>query len=299
MNKYTKKADRSSIELISMRTHDENKPEEIIIEIKDDDDDLTIETRRFIDIITNENEPVLMGSGINDLLRDYANEPLVSLVEACQPIEHLLWNLSFYVNEALRRTPSKPSDGLTVDESASIRLYTSEWQRGQESLYSHLNSILNSGDRQALRPYFKYLKLFLSGLVRLPCVPPSTVWRGVTRNLSCRFPAGQSVTWWAFSSCTTQLPVLKNNKFLGQIGDRTLFSAEVINGRSINKHSNYPNEDEVLLLPATHFIVQSQLSPAANLYVIHLKQIIPSKILLQPPFEGAQIYPQTTTTTTK
>jgi len=131
MNKYTKKTNRSSIELISMRTHDENKPEEIIIEIRDDDD-LTIETRRFVDIITDENEPVLMGSGINDLLRDYANESLVSLVEACQPIEHLLSNLSFYVNEALRRTPSKPSDGLTVDESASIRLYTSEWQRGQE-----------------------------------------------------------------------------------------------------------------------------------------------------------------------
>jgi hypothetical protein len=45
-------------------------------------------------------------------------------------------------------------------------------------------------------------------------------------------------------------------------------------------------EDEILLLPGTHMIVQSQFSPAADLHIIHLKQVKPEEILLEPPFEG-------------
>jgi hypothetical protein len=33
-------------------------------------------------------------------------------------------------------------------------------------------------------------------------------------------------------------------------------------------------------------IVQSQFSPAPELHIIHLKQIIPEETLLEPPFEG-------------
>ncbi|CAF5114256.1 unnamed protein product, partial [Rotaria sp. Silwood1] len=40
--------------------------------------------------------------------------------------------------------------------------------------------------------------------------------------------------------------------------------------------------------------VQSQFSPATDLYIIHLKQVIPDEILLQPPFEGASLYPKIT-----
>ncbi|CAF4076277.1 unnamed protein product [Rotaria sordida] len=69
-----------------------------------------------------------------------------------------------------------------------------------------------------LRPYFKYLKLFLTALVKLPCVPPQTVWRGVTKDLSAEFSPGTHVIWWAFSSCTCALPVLENNMYLGSEG---------------------------------------------------------------------------------
>jgi hypothetical protein len=33
-------------------------------------------------------------------------------------------------------------------------------------------------------------------------------------------------------------------------------------------------------------IVQSQLSPAPDLHIIHLKQVIPNEMLLELPFEG-------------
>ncbi|CAF4012025.1 unnamed protein product, partial [Adineta steineri] len=211
----------------------------------------------------------------------YAEEPLLPLAQACAPLNDIFHNLSFYVDVALKETPEQPPDGLTLNESAAIRLYTIEWDKPHRSLYSTLNYNLKNNDRQALLPFFKYLKLFLTALVKLPCVPPLTVWRGVTMNLSEEFPPGSAMTWWAFSSCTTEMTVPENNMYLGQEGDRTLFSVEAINGRTIKAHSHFVTEDEIALMSGTHMIVQSQLSPAPNLYIIHLKQVEPEMMTLE------------------
>ena len=74
--------------------------------------------------------------------------------------------------------------------------------------------------------------------------------------------------------------------YLGNTGPRTLFSIEAINGRNISAHLHSTEEDEILLLPGTHMVVQSQLNPAPDLYIIHLKQVIPNETLLELPFEG-------------
>ena len=216
----------------------------------------------------------------------YAKEPLLPLAKACAPLNSMIYNLWFYVQLAFDGTPEQPADGLTIDESAAIRLYTIEWPRPHRSLYSMLNQTLKSANREHLRPYFKYLKLFMTALVKLQCVPQQTVWRGVTKDLSANFPPGTLVTWWAFSSCTITMNVLNNNMYLGNTGSRTLFSIETINGRTIRAHSHYEGEDEILLLPGTQMIVQSQLSPAPDLQIIHLKQVKPKETLLELPFKG-------------
>jgi hypothetical protein len=216
----------------------------------------------------------------------YAQEPLLPLYKACAPLTDIVHNLNFYVQAALNETPEVPPDGLTIDESAAIRLYTIEWNKPYRGLYSMLNHTLKDENREHLRPYFKYLKLLLTALAKLPCVPPSTVWRGVTKDASADFPPNTPTTSWAFSSCTTALPVLENNTYLGNTGNRTLFSVETINGRKIRAHSHFSMEDEILLLPGTHMIVQSQFSPAPDLHMIHLRQVIPETVLLEPPFEG-------------
>ena len=228
-------------------------------------------------------------TGIKDDLEPivgYAAEPLLSLAEACVPLEDILHDMQFYVKMALDETPAVPPDGLTINESASIRLYTIEWEKPHRSLYSMLNYTLKTAPRPELQPYYKYLKLFLTALVKLPCVPPTTVWRGVTKDLSAEFPHGTLVTWWAFSSCTTELTVLENDMYLGNEGERTLFSVEVFNGRTVQAHSHFITEDEILLLPGTHMEVQSLFSPAASLHIVHLKQIKPTETLLELPFEG-------------
>jgi hypothetical protein len=217
---------------------------------------------------------------------EYAEEPILPLAEACAPLADILHDLSFYVKMALDETPKEPPDGLTIDESAAIRLYTIEWTGGHRSLYSMLNYTLKTMGREHLRPYFKYMKLLVTALVKLPCVPPCTVWRGVTKDLSAEFQPGTAVTWWAFSSCTTELSVLENNMYLGDSGSRTLFSVEVINGRTVRAHSHFVTEDELLLLPGTYMVVQSLFSPAPQLHIFHLRQEIPEEVLLAPPYEG-------------
>ncbi|CAF2738181.1 unnamed protein product [Rotaria sp. Silwood2] len=234
-------------------------------------------------IIINETEN--LGTNAAPII-EYAKEPLLPLADACAPLVDILYDLPTYVNMALDETPKEPLDGLTVDESAAIRLYTIEWVAPHRSLYSMLNHTLKYASRDELRPYFKYMKLFLTALAKLPCVPPLTVWRGVTKDMSADFPPGTLVTWWAFSSTTTELTVLENKMYLGNTGARTLFSVEAINGRTVRAHSHFTTEDEILLLPGTHMIVRSQFSPASDLHMIHLKQIIPKQILLEPPFEG-------------
>ena len=221
----------------------------------------------------------------------YADEPLLPLFKACAPLTDIIHNISFYVQAALNETPEQPPDGLTIDESAAIRLYTMQWDGSYRSLYAMLNHTLKDCDRDQLQPYFKYLKLFLTALAKLPCVPSLTIWRGVTKDLSAEFPPNPPVTWWAFSSCTTQMTVLESNVYLGNSGARTLFSVEAINARRIDGHSHFVEENEVLLLPGTHMIVQSQLSPATDLHIVHLKQVIPQEMLLEPPFVGMFTYP--------
>ena len=216
----------------------------------------------------------------------YAQEPLLPLSAACIPLIHIVHNILIYVSIALENTKKRPSNGLTRDESAAIRLYTMEWSGEHKSLYYVLNRTLCGANREDLRPWFKYLKLFLTALAKIPCASPRTVWRGVRRNMSDKFSPEAPVIWWAFSSCTTTLSVLKSDLYLGHTGPRTLFCIEVFNGRNIRGHSAFNNEDEIVLLPGTYMEVIAKLNPALDLYVIHLKQNMPNEILLEPPFEG-------------
>ncbi|CAF1070373.1 unnamed protein product [Rotaria sordida] len=275
------------------------KPAPIAMEDSGDAQNNSMTKNRRVVVNTTKELNLTSTNIINDIGGDlgpivgYAQEPLLPLFKACAPLIDIVHNLSFYIEMALYETPEEPSDGLTIDESAAIRLYTIEWDEPHPSLYSMLNHALMNDHREHLRPYFKYMKLFLTALAKLPCVPLLTIWRGAAKNMSEEFLPGTPVIWWAVSSCTTSLTVLENNMYLGETGDRTLFSIEAINGRKIRAHSHFVTEEEVLLLPGTHMIVQSQLNPAPNLHIIHLKQVIPEEMLVEPPFEGAYLYPKT------
>ncbi|CAF4258006.1 unnamed protein product, partial [Rotaria sordida] len=121
---------------------------------------------------------------------------------------------------------------------------------GGPSLYLLLNQSLRSKNREELKPWFSFLKLFLTGLYKLQS-KSGIVWRGVRGiDLSSKYKTGTKFTWWEVSSCTTYIEVLESDQFLGKHGQRTLFSIECINGKSIVAHSYFKNaEKEIVLIP--------------------------------------------------
>lgn len=100
-------------------------------------------------------------------IKGIQDKSLLPLIEAIQPISKFFQQLEDYVHLALQNC-QKPADGLTQEESASIHLYTMEWEDSDDSLYAVLNRTLRTPERQMIKPWFKYLKLFLTALFKLP-----------------------------------------------------------------------------------------------------------------------------------
>ncbi|CAF4628124.1 unnamed protein product, partial [Didymodactylos carnosus] len=146
-------------------------------------------------------------------IKGYNDKPIVSLTEAVKSVEHLFEDLQDYVKLSLQNC-KKPAEGLTQDEAASIQLYTIEFDGGP-SLYQELNDALRAEKRENLKPWFSYLKLFLTALCKLPS-KTDTVFRGVKHiDLSDKYPIGFKFAWWGISSCMTRIDVLKSEKFFG------------------------------------------------------------------------------------
>lgn len=210
-------------------------------------------------------------------IEGYDKEPLVSLEEALQPLRYLLHNLDNMMRTA-KWNSCQPQDDLTIDESASIHLYTMQWQKPHLSLYTLLNRTLRCEQRSDLIPWFRYLKLFLTALHKLPSIK-SVIWRGIRDDVSSRYHTDQ--IWWGASSCTDAMEVME--KFIGRSGVRTLFNIEAFSGKSIKAHSHYKKENEILLMPGTYFKVKGKWSPAENLFIIQLVEADPPWQLIAPP----------------
>ncbi len=235
------------------------------------------ETSRFTDIFDEPVDHLLSPIG------GYEDKPLLPLIETVKPISGLFYEIEAHVFVASHNCQN-PADGLTQDESASIHLYTMQFHGGS-SLYVLLNQSLRAENRDELKPWFLFLKLFLTALYKLPS-QTKTVWRGVRNvNLSSKYKTGTKFAWWGVSSCTTHIEVLESNAFFGKTGERTLFSIECINGKSVANHSYFKNtEKEVTLMPGSYFEVIGQLNPAPQLYIIQLREITPPVTLVKPPF---------------
>ncbi|CAF1249002.1 unnamed protein product [Rotaria sordida] len=184
---------------------------------------------------------------------------------------------------------TEPEDGLSPDESAAIHLYTLEWDVHENSLYMALNRTLRLADRTKLQPWFKYLKLFLTGFYKLPRSKHTLVWRGVREDLSSLYPKGKEFAWWAFSSCTAALSVLESPNYLGKSGIRTMFSIQTKTGKEIRAHSYFENEDEILLPPGIYPKVIDSLNPAEGLHIIQLREIPPPYQMLAEPFDLTEL----------
>jgi hypothetical protein len=222
-------------------------------------------------------------------IQGYEKKPLVTLEEAVEPIVSLVPDVKKMAHFAKMNCKDPPADNLSIDESASIILYSMEWQPSEESFYFVLNSTLRSENRKQLIPWFLYLKLVLTAFARLPS-SHRFVYRGIKRDMRKEYPIGSTAIWWGFSSCTSTMGVLSNEQFLGSTGTRTLFTIECATGKDIQKHSSFQSEDEILLLPGRQFKVVSCLDESGGLYMIQLQETEPVYPLLEPVSQVTQSF---------
>ena len=224
---------------------------------------------RLCDVSVDDSENAVLG---------LKQEPIVSLEEAVSHWQR--WNsdildkndvaqaIDCAKSAATKRKAKSPTDPLTLDQIAAIHLYTQ-----QSPIYSVLNAHLRNRDRNALRPVFPYLKLFLTALYSLPPVSSVNVYRGIKKDLSAMFGDGTEHQWWAFSSATKKINVLENPEFLGTTGSRTMLHITTNTAYDISKYSSFENEQELILPPGSKLVVEGVFSPAEGLLMVQMRQM--------------------------
>ena len=200
----------------------------------------------------------------------YRTEKIVSLEKALEPIQSQIYELPHFIKIAKRYCHYPSEHNLTKDESAAIYIYTMEW--GDTALYRVLNNALRSENRQALKIWFPYLKLFDTALDKLPTVK-GVVWRGVSLDIGKNFTKNQVFRWWSVNSCSSSVDVIKN--FLGTNKASTLFLIEAVNGKKVSGYTEYEYEDEVILRMGTQFRIKSNALDHSNgSHVVHLVEVV-------------------------
>ncbi|MEV4517581.1 ADP-ribosyltransferase domain-containing protein [Dactylosporangium sp. NPDC049525] len=197
--------------------------------------------------------------------------PLMDFREAVAPAAKLLSGLDWHVEQSHQFGTGRAAGtdaetgGLSADEVAALYLYTCE-----SAFYRQINASLRSPDRTRIVPYLPYLRLLFSAVSRLPA-RREPLWRGVSLDLRSQYPAGQTVTWWGVSSCTSKLSVAE--AFLGRRGKRTLFEVHPVRAVGIRRFSAFTGEEEFILTPGTQLEVTDVKTERGGLCTVRLTEL--------------------------
>jgi hypothetical protein len=161
--------------------------------------------------------------------------------------------------EELRFEEDLPA-ALPADELVALAAYSHDLGTGQAgNLYFELNNALRKrgkDDRTALVDgWGGFMHHIMGGLARLPKVA-CVCYRGFPGKATVitQYKIGRPIQWGAFSSTSTDFDATKG--FTNQ-ATGVIFKITVTDGRDINAYSFFPQEAEVLLLPAHRFTVCS------------------------------------------
>jgi hypothetical protein len=92
--------------------------------------------RRFIESFRDEPKKMLLP------ISGYEKVTVKSLDDACEPIKHLFDHKLKNYTTLAKMNSTDSGNALSADESASIHLYTLEWDVHENSLYMVLNRTL-------------------------------------------------------------------------------------------------------------------------------------------------------------
>eukprot|EP00929_Paragymnodinium_shiwhaense_P008076 TRINITY_DN1119_c0_g2_i1.p1 TRINITY_DN1119_c0_g2~~TRINITY_DN1119_c0_g2_i1.p1 ORF type:complete len:567 (-),score=178.91 TRINITY_DN1119_c0_g2_i1:332-2032(-) len=154
--------------------------------------------------------------------------------------------------EMASKQACNPRKKMDASLYGAIMLYTSN------AIYRELNQALRDENRQKIKKYFKYLRLFFESMDYLP-KEKRTLWRGLSVDLhdNPQYQVGKTVTWWGVSSCTSEQKVAQSFA-KGCGGSCTIITVESETASDISAISVYSNEKESLLCPGTQLKVKSK-----------------------------------------
>ena len=200
---------------------------------------------------------------------DYDESPAQSLEGTVKNLIPLVPGVLGYVSSA-NANCKRDSNLLTQDESAAIYLYTMS-----TPFVSSLNMALRSDNRRVREPWFAFLKLLNTALIKLPSTK-TTVWRGINNDATLQFIDNDVYTWWGITSCSVDINSVR--PFLGQSG--TLFTIETIHGKDISEFSAIFDEREVILLSGTRVRAKSSsLNLMDQFFIIHLEEVTSPRLV--------------------
>jgi hypothetical protein len=192
----------------------------------------------------------------------YQQSPVLPLEQAIAKLVPLVGGIMNDASEA--KAHCNQSTMFTQDESAAVYLYSMPIP-----LISRLVEDVRAGTRQALEPWFPFLKLFMNAVEKLPPIE-CTVWRGIDADGSSMFVNNDVHTWWGVTSCSMSRNIVE--PFLGQ--KSTLFAIDATHAKDISALSVFPEENEVILMPGTRVQAKSPSHTAGDRYsIIHLKEV--------------------------
>eukprot|EP01124_Arcella_intermedia_P021513 TRINITY_DN3014_c1_g4_i1.p1 TRINITY_DN3014_c1_g4~~TRINITY_DN3014_c1_g4_i1.p1 ORF type:complete len:378 (+),score=93.72 TRINITY_DN3014_c1_g4_i1:73-1206(+) len=190
-----------------------------------------------------------------------------------------------YAKDKFQRLPEEKKHNLTQEQFYAIYFYTAQWPHSDKHLYNLLNATLSSKDRSSSAGQWKhYLHYLLGAFRKIPKWQGNQdLYRGVQLDLVSLFPSkykiGGIITWFSFSSTTTNLNVVK--AFLPEGQQVTIFMINnAFSGRCIQDYSVFNDECEVLLPPASRFEIVS-ITPFGTYTFVQMKQIPTLEIMLQ------------------
>ncbi|CAF4221208.1 unnamed protein product [Rotaria sp. Silwood2] len=206
-------------------------------------------------------------------IHEYEYIPLVTLEEAVEPLVICIPQVKDMI-KLVKEKCQQPKDNLSIDESASIMLYTMEWKPKEDSFYYILNRKLHLNDHNELIPWHFYLKLISTSLSKLPKLSSRIFYRAIHLDLENKYRLNKKIFWYEFLSCISSLKVFDKKEFdFVSTGIRTLFIIHSNHGRNISQHSFYKIEHEILLPPGQRFEIVSYYKSNNELHVIVLEEI--------------------------
>ncbi|CAF0924649.1 unnamed protein product [Adineta steineri] len=200
------------------------------------------------------------------MMNNYEQIPIITLEEAVEPLVLYVPEVNDMV-KLVKQKCQQPKDNLSIDESASIMLFTMRWVPKQNSFRYICNQKLKSNNSNELYPWHLYLKLICISLSKLPTLSYQIFYCEVQMDLINEYSLDTKFVSDGFLSCQLSIEAVDRTDI------STLFIILSNQGKNISQHTYDITENEILLPDGQQFQVVSNVKSQDGRRIIILREL--------------------------